>query len=241
MINFFYNLYLIKIRIFLMKVQLIYTYWKLDFLYTCYKGFKMQENENIAGGMSYRTFNGIDTTIMEYLEGFNEESLQEILKKNKNYYVKSADKTIARLELAKIRVESGNIDEKYAEIIYYKISTAIEWLNELKKDVINVSNTSKFLESFQYKKWHAVKMIPSASEGLLITFLISQKIEDIHKNDTSIDINRLKLAKTHNKNAELIFKKLLSLNERSDFKLAERLRIEGYGEAVLAHKKIEKK
>jgi hypothetical protein len=198
----------------------------------------MQENEDIAGGMSYRTFNGIDVCIMEYLEGFNEESSSEILKKNKNYYITSADKTIARLELAKIRVESGNINEKYAEIIYYKISTSIEWLNELKENVINVSNTSKLLETFQYKKWHAVKMIPSAAEGLLITFLISRKIADIHKNDVSVDENLLKRAKTHNKNAELIFKKLLSLNERSDFNLAERLRIEGYREAVLAHKKI---
>ena len=40
--------------------------------------------------------------------------------------------------------------------------------------------------------------------------------------------------------AELIFKDLLNLTERSDFKEAERLRIEGYRESVLAEKKINK-
>jgi len=41
--------------------------------------------------------NGIDTTvIMEYLEGTNENSSKGILGKNKDYYIASADKTIAR-------------------------------------------------------------------------------------------------------------------------------------------------
>ena len=46
----------------------------------------MQEGEKIAGRMSYRTLNGIDTTIiMEYMEGSNENSSNEILEKNKDY------------------------------------------------------------------------------------------------------------------------------------------------------------
>ena len=59
--------------------------------------FQMREGEKIAGGMSYRTLNGIDTTvIMEYLEGTNENSSKEILGKNKDYYITSADKIIKK-------------------------------------------------------------------------------------------------------------------------------------------------
>ena len=62
----------------------------------------MQEGENIAGGMSYRTMNGIKTTkIMDYLEGYDDDSSRKYLNKNKDYYIASANKTISRLELAK--------------------------------------------------------------------------------------------------------------------------------------------
>ena len=62
----------------------------------------MQEGENIAGGMSYRTMNGIKTTkIMDYLEGYDDDSSMEILEKNKDYYIASANKTISRLDSRK--------------------------------------------------------------------------------------------------------------------------------------------
>jgi hypothetical protein len=62
----------------------------------------MQETENMAGVMSYRTMNGIDTSIiMSYLEGTNKNSSTEIFKKNREYYIASANKTISRLELTK--------------------------------------------------------------------------------------------------------------------------------------------
>ena len=73
----------------------------------------MQEGENIAGGMSYRTMNGIKTTkIMDYLEGFDDDSSMEILEKNKDYYIASANKTISRLDLAKKRVEYARLEKK---------------------------------------------------------------------------------------------------------------------------------
>ena len=69
-------------------------------------GVSDARNWNMAGGMSYRTMNGIDVRyIMEYLEGTDENSSKEILKKNREYYIASANKTISRLELAKKRVE----------------------------------------------------------------------------------------------------------------------------------------
>jgi len=139
--------------------------------------FQMREGEKIAGGMSYRTLNGIDTTvIMECLEGTNENSSKEILGKNKDYYIASADKTIARLKLAKKRVKHAHIEDNCAELVYDKISSSIKWLNRLKDNIISVTNKSELLELHQYKKWHAVKLIPSAAEGIIISSLINRKI-----------------------------------------------------------------
>jgi hypothetical protein len=199
----------------------------------------MQETENMAGGMSYRTMNGIEIDyIIGYLEGSDENSSNEILGKNREYYIASADKTISRLELAKKRVEYGHLDKNYEEMIYIKISSSIKWLEELKEYINNVSNTSELLKSDQYKRWHAVKLIPSAAEGIVITTSIKRKINDIDKNLTSNDQNSLMSAILHNKKAESIFESLLNLTNGSDFKAAERMRIEGYRESVLAEKKI---
>jgi hypothetical protein len=60
--------------------------------------------------MSYRTMNGIDNShIMKYLEGTNENSSTEIFKKNREYYIASANKTISKLELTKKRVEYSHL------------------------------------------------------------------------------------------------------------------------------------
>jgi hypothetical protein len=199
----------------------------------------MQETENMAGGMSYRTMDGIEIGyLIGYLEGDDENSSKEILRKNREYYISSANKTISRLELAKKRVEYGHLNKYYREIIFNKIYSSIKWLEELKVYINNVSNTSELLKSDQYKRWHAIKLIPSAAEGLIITSSINIRILDINNNQVTIDKNSLKSANQHNRNAELIFKDLLNLTIGSDFKEAERLRIEGYNESVLALKKI---
>ncbi len=199
----------------------------------------MRETENMAGGMSYRTMNGIDTSfIMGYLEGTNLESSQEILIKNRKYYVASANKTISRLELAKIRVEYGCLNNNLKEMVCNKISNAIIWLDELKEYINKVSKSSEILKPNQYKRWHAVKLIPSAAEGIVITTIIDRKIIEIDNSHS--DKKLIKIANIHNKRAESIFKDLLSLKEESNFKEAERLRIEGYQECILAGKKINK-
>ena len=230
-----------------MKVQPIYTYWiyvKKSFFINyqiLLKVFQMQETENTAGGMSYRTMNGIDTShIMKYLEGTNENSSTEIFNKNRDYYIASANKTISRLELTKKRVEYGHLDSKFREMVCNKISNSIIWLEELKEYIIKVSRSSDLLKSNQYKRWHAVKLIPSAAEGLLITTTINRNIVELNKTQSDLDKKLLRSAITHNKKAESIFNYLLNLTSRSDFKEAEMLRIEGYRECVIVDKKINK-
>jgi hypothetical protein len=197
----------------------------------------MQEGENIAGGMSYRTMNGIKTTkIMDYLEDFDDDSSKEILEKNKDYYIASANKTISRLDLAKKRVEYASLEKKTELIICEKISRALYWLEELKECIL-IKNNSKFLEVNQYKKWHAVKLIPSAAEGIIITSLIKGQLDNFVKNYNESNII-LVSARQHIEKAEVIFHDLLNLNEYSDFKEAEKLRIKGYNEAVIADEKL---
>jgi hypothetical protein len=201
----------------------------------------MQETENMAGGMSYRTMNGIDTShIMKYLEGTNKNSSTAIFNKNRDYYIASANKTIARLELTKKRIEYGHLNNNFREMVCNKISNAIIWLDGLKEYINKVSKSSDLLKSNQYKKWHAVKLIPSAAEGLIITTIINMKVVELDKTQSDLDKKLLRSASTHNKKAESIFKYLLNLTGRSDFKEAEMLRIEGYRECVIVDKKINK-
>ncbi len=203
--------------------------------------FQMKEGEKMAGGMSYRTMNGIDTKrIMKYFDGSNEESSVEILQENKNYYVASAEKTIARLNLAKKRLEHAHLDHDLAKSINSKMNTSIKWLEKLKKDIQSVTNKSEILEIAQYKKWHAVKLLPSTAEGLLVTSAIKSKIDDLKNlNCHEFKSEKLENARIHNEKADEIFLKLLQLNEKSDFKAAERSRLEGYNEAVIADKELE--
>jgi len=200
----------------------------------------MQENENIAGGMSYRTMNGIDFTgISDYLEGSNQKSSIEIFIKNKEYYIASANKTIARLELAKKRVENGNILPETSNIIYEKISSALDWLERLKEDIKNVNNGSVIMEKYQYKKWHAVKLLPSAAEGIMIASMIETQLYEIDLTETGHK-KLFENISQHLEKAKAIFLELLDLGELSDFKKAEKLRIDGYNEIVIANRKLPK-
>jgi hypothetical protein len=68
-----------------------------------------------------------------------------------------------------------------------KISNAIIWLNELKEYINKVSKSSDLLKSNSVQKWHAVKLIPSAAEGLIITTSINSKIVELNKNQSDLD------------------------------------------------------
>jgi hypothetical protein len=196
----------------------------------------MQEHENIAGGMSYRTMNGIDfKEISDYLEGSDPKSSLEILNKNMEYYIASANKTIARLELSKKRVENGNILPETLNIILGKVSNAINWLEKVKEDIGNVNYGSELIKNYQYKKWHAIKLLPSAAEGIMIIYMIEKQLYKIDSNEKLVEN-----ISPHLEKAKTIFLELLDLGVLSDFKKAEKSRIEGYNEIVIANSKLPK-
>lgn len=198
----------------------------------------MQEYENSAGGMSYRTMKGINfKEISKYLEGSNQKNSQGILNKNKEYYIASANKTIARLELSKERIEDVNILPETADIISDKISSALYWLEKLKNDIKKVNNGSEILKKHQYKKWHAVKLLPSAAEGLMIMTRIEKQINKIDSNET-VNKKLIENIFIHLDKSKTIFLELLELGKLSDFEKAEKLRVEGYSELVIANSKL---
>jgi hypothetical protein len=200
----------------------------------------MQENENIAGGMSYRTMKGINfNQIEKYLDGSDDISSAEILEKNKIYYIASANKTIARIKLAEKRAEYGLNNTDHVKLINLKISTSLKWLEKLKIDINKFNTNSEFLDVKQYKKWHAVKLLPSAVEGIIITSEIKYKLSNIDSNYSESCKQNIEIVKKHIDTAEIKFLELLNLNERSDFKEAEIIRIYAYNESVLADKKLE--
>ncbi|MBZ2165766.1 hypothetical protein [Methanobacterium spitsbergense] len=199
----------------------------------------MQENENIAGGMSYRTMKGINfNQIGKYLDGNDNISSTEILEKNKNYFIASANKIIARIKLAKKRSEYGLNNNDHVRLINLKISASLRWLEKLKKDIKSDIN-SEFLNVKQYKKWHAVKLLPSAIEGIIITSKIKYKLLNIDSCYSGSSKQNIEEAKKYIENAEIKFLRLLNLNENSDFKQAESIRILAYNESILADKKLE--
>ena len=191
-----------------------------------------QKHENIAGGMSYRTLDGINSPkILNYLNGMNSKSLKDVLEKNKDYYVASADKTQARLLLTKKRVEVGYLESDERVLVDKKIEDSVNWLENLKTDILDAKNYSEFNALQRYKKWHAIKMIPSSVEGILLTALIDinmDKFKGKNKEKLPEDIENLR------SNAKKIFDYLLNLTEKSDFDNAEILRIQGYDYATKA-------
>lgn len=195
-----------------------------------------EEYEDSAGGMSYRTMKGIETSsITKYLEGYNKKSSSEIFEKNKEYYIASANKIIARLELTKIRVKNANLSKENNHKLMDKLSNGFKWLATLKKNIKKAKNNSEFQRAISYKKWHSVKLIPSGVEGYIITISIERDINRIRdKLPESIDRKNLKIAETSNENAKMIFLKLLDLDVNSNFKAAEKSRIKAYNETIEA-------
>ncbi len=84
--------------------------------------------------------------------------LSKYYKKNKAYYIFSANKIIARFELAKIRIENIEIEEKNSRMIVIKLNNGIEWLNNLIQNIKNESDAHKFLKEVPYKEWHVIKL-----------------------------------------------------------------------------------
>lgn len=190
----------------------------------------MSDQEEIAGGMSYRTMKGIDASILKYLAGYDEGPSREIFEKNKEYYMASADKTMARLELAGTRIKHANLPEEDIKFPCDKVSHGLKWLETLKKKIKQTKNDSEFSHAISYKRWHSVKLIPSAAEGYTISIVMEANLK---QEDIIANVKLLKYAKSHVQKAKGIFSELLNLKENSNFKLAEELRIKAYEELNL--------
>lgn len=195
-----------------------------------------QDYEENAGGMSYRTLKGVDKSqIMGYLKGHDGTGSAEIHEKNTEYYLASIEKTISRLELARVRSKYANLPDEDFQIIDDKLNEGSKWLNDLKKNLKKTKDTSECLDNISYKKWHAVKLIPSSVEGYVITKSIQIKINRI-KGNLSASGHRMHLrnAEKHNESSKKIFLELMQLNETSDLDNAEILRIKAFNDASTA-------
>jgi len=188
-----------------------------------------QKPEKNAGGMSYRTLPGIETTLItHYLDYTDKKPLFAVFEKNKEYYMASADKTIARLELAKIRVQNSNISYDEYPVVMERISHGLDSMECIKNRIKNVSGNEEVHKVTPYKIWHAVKLIPQAAEGYAILISIQKLIFTSDRSKS--DHVKLKKVKFHLKKAEKIFLCLLNLNENSDFQAAEKSRLKAYEE-----------
>lgn len=188
-----------------------------------------QKPEKSAGGMSYRTLPGIETTLItHYLDHNGKKPLSIVFEKNKQYYVASADKTIARLELAKIRVENSDISHDKCQVVMGRISHGLYCMVCIKNRITNVASNEELHKITPYKIWHAVKLIPQAAEGYAILISIEEVIFTSERPES--DPVKLKKVKFHLKKAEKIFLCLLNLDENSDFQAAEKSRLKAYEE-----------
>jgi hypothetical protein len=178
--------------------------------------------ERNAGGMSYRTLSKLETILInQYLDNKNPS---KIFEKNKIYYLTSADKTIARLKLAKIRVDNSDMSHGRRQKVLYRINHGLDSMEYIKERVKNSTDNRELLFETPYKLWHKVKLIPSAAEGCAILSslenTISSQIPKNQNKDVNIDL----------KNTKKIFSYLLNLDESSDFELAEKCLFQAYKE-----------
>jgi hypothetical protein len=198
----------------------------------------LQELEENAGGMSYHIMKGINTSMFKpYMEGHDKRSSAAILEKNQEYYIASANKTKARLELANIRVKLTEHPDEKSQLPIDRINHGLNWLKILKKEIKNTKNNHELQTVIPYKKWHAVKLIPSAAEGYAISNSIKRIIKQL-SNDRSRLSKKLENAKTHVDRAQEIFLNLLNLDESSNFLAAEKSRVKAYEEIEKAQSSL---
>jgi hypothetical protein len=191
-----------------------------------------QEYEDYELSIPLSATTRIDTSlIVMYLEGRDDESSAKIFEKNKEYYLVSIDKTIARLELTRTRVKLADLSEEDVEMLDDKISNSVNWLNDLKKDIEKTKDKSEFISVVSYKKWHTIKLLSNTIEGYYISRSIQNKINRIIGNlSESAHKMQLRSAKKHINVSEKIFAELLDLSDDSDLINAEEMRIKAYKE-----------
>lgn len=189
--------------------------------------------QKIAGGMTYNTHEGVD--YVNIIHFFEEGNSREIFEKKKVYYLASANKTKARLILARTRINDIKLNEDVANNLNQKISKAIEWTRNLKENLKNSDNEKEFQQVISYKKWHEVKLIPQASEGCALSCFLKDKLNK----RTSDRINKFNDADIHNKKAERLLINVLDFNKDINFKLKEEQLSNAYKELDMAFKALD--
>lgn len=186
--------------------------------------------------MKKKVMEKIDTTMLEgYLKGRGELASAEIMEKKKDYYLTSADKTLSRLELAKIRLKHSDLSESEVELLTEKISQGLDWLKVLKTDINKFKDDSEFDSAVYYNKWYLLKLLPAAVEGYFITKSVQSKISRITGNiSASSHRMQLRSAEKHNEKAKTVFHDLINLNENSDLENSQNLCIKAYSEVSTA-------
>lgn len=200
---------------------------------------------DIAGGMIHQTMKGVEgrDDLMNYVGGPRGEHSRDVLEKDKEYYLASADKTYARLELARSRVDASCISAEDKAMLNGHIDRGEAWVSDLKSGIRSSEGSKGFSASVSevYDAWHIVKMIPQAAEGYAITKSIQGRAEDIRAQPQLAPEQAAMLdrAETLNERAMSGFLEILNLDTGSDLKKAESLRVESYNQASEAHTLIE--
>lgn len=191
-----------------------------------------------AGGMAYQADEAEESSLMNYFYGHDGVVPTEILDKEKEYYFASADKTAARLGLAKERIVKAVIPEDDRRMLMGRLDSGLEWLEHLKQRLRDAPDKPAFdaIASSSYKAWHAVKIIPAAAEGYAVTDGIQDHIDWMKKRSPG-DVHLNNLEKLNNQ-AKAKFLGLLNLDECADFEDSEQDRVEAYRMAAEANKLV---
>jgi hypothetical protein len=179
----------------------------------------------MAGGMVHWTNEGVDISpggIMRYINGRGEADIEDILEKEKAYYAASIDKTLSRLKLARSRIDTADLTKEERSMLHGRLDAGVDWLNMNKKAFLSATNRASFEKEIDLKMWHAVKMLPTASEGYSIACAIEKGIDKTPDRKGKAEAIRL------DSRAKSMFLRLLNLDGRTDFVAAEKDRIEAF-------------
>lgn len=185
----------------------------------------LPSHSKMAGGMVHWTNEGIDISpggIMRYISGNDEADTASILEKEKAYYAASVDKTLSRLALARSHIDAADLTEKERSMLHGRLDSGISWLKMNKKAFISARDRASFEKEVDLKMWHAVKMLPTASEGYSIACAIEKCLDKAPDSRGKAEAIRL------DSWAKSTFLRLLNLDGRTDFAAAEKDRIEAF-------------